>query len=310
MSGRTDAGSSSAAGRSLLGKSRGARAARESIPDIRNRQLIAVLEPSDLDFHAVDAGAVGASQVLDHQHAGLVGSSSSGAATPAGRPGECRRPDGGPRPASAVQDDIRAFIDGHQPSEHRQNLDPGARRAYNRHRMRRSDRFVIIDRSVPTRQRVRGIDTNCGTSRRPPAKTPTGPASLLIGRTHGYDESRHRTPPGTRGNLARPRGILATQARPFTAGRRADRGATGSLSPRDLCADRRPGGSGHLLLHALRDLRLSLVGLVFDAIILLPIALGAWADYTLMAFRARRYPAEDQRYLRERQRLLAVGSRQ
>ena len=45
-----------------------------------------------------------------------------------------------------------------------------------------------------------------------------------------------------------------------------------------------------------------LVGLVFDAIVLLPILLGAWADYALMAFCARRYSSEAQRYLRERER--------
>jgi hypothetical protein len=39
-------------------------------------------------------------------------------------------------------------------------------------------------------------------------------------------------------------------------------------------------------------------GLAVDAIILLPIALGAWADYAAMASRARRYSAEEDRYLR------------
>jgi hypothetical protein len=48
-----------------------------------------------------------------------------------------------------------------------------------------------------------------------------------------------------------------------------------------------------------------LVGLVLDAVLLLPIALGAWADYGWMAFRARRYRAEAERYLRERERLSA-----
>jgi hypothetical protein len=46
-----------------------------------------------------------------------------------------------------------------------------------------------------------------------------------------------------------------------------------------------------------------LVGLVFDAVILLPIVLGAWADYALMAFRARCYGAEADRFARERERL-------
>jgi fatty acid desaturase len=47
------------------------------------------------------------------------------------------------------------------------------------------------------------------------------------------------------------------------------------------------------------------VGLVVDAILLLPIVLGAWADYGWMALRARRYRDEAERYLRERERLRA-----
>jgi hypothetical protein len=39
-------------------------------------------------------------------------------------------------------------------------------------------------------------------------------------------------------------------------------------------------------------------GLAVDAIVLLPIALGAWADYAGMAARARRYRAEEALYLR------------
>jgi hypothetical protein len=46
-----------------------------------------------------------------------------------------------------------------------------------------------------------------------------------------------------------------------------------------------------------------LVGLVLDAVILLPIVLGAWADYALMAARARRYRVEAARFVRERERL-------
>jgi hypothetical protein len=41
-------------------------------------------------------------------------------------------------------------------------------------------------------------------------------------------------------------------------------------------------------------------GLVLDAIMFLPIALGAWADYALMASRARRYLAEADRFSREK----------
>lgn len=46
-----------------------------------------------------------------------------------------------------------------------------------------------------------------------------------------------------------------------------------------------------------------IVGLVVDAILFLPIATGAWADYGLMAWRAGRYRAEAERYLLERERL-------
>jgi hypothetical protein len=46
-----------------------------------------------------------------------------------------------------------------------------------------------------------------------------------------------------------------------------------------------------------------LVGLVLDAIILLPIVLGAWADHGLMTLRAHRYRVEADRYRRERERL-------
>lgn len=43
-----------------------------------------------------------------------------------------------------------------------------------------------------------------------------------------------------------------------------------------------------------------LIGLGFVAIVLLPIVAVAWADYALMAARARRYLAEAHRYLHER----------
>lgn len=45
-----------------------------------------------------------------------------------------------------------------------------------------------------------------------------------------------------------------------------------------------------------------LIGAILDAVILLPIVLGAWADYALMASRARRYRAEADRYLHDRER--------
>jgi hypothetical protein len=52
-----------------------------------------------------------------------------------------------------------------------------------------------------------------------------------------------------------------------------------------------------------------LIGLTFDAIVLLPIALGAWADYALMSARARRYRAEAERYRRERERFRPTGGK-
>ena len=46
-----------------------------------------------------------------------------------------------------------------------------------------------------------------------------------------------------------------------------------------------------------------IVGLVVDALLFLPIVLGAWVDYGLMAYRAHRYRAEAERYLSEREQL-------
>jgi hypothetical protein len=43
------------------------------------------------------------------------------------------------------------------------------------------------------------------------------------------------------------------------------------------------------------------IGLIFDAIILLPIVIGAWLDYALLAKRARRYLVELNDYRREKE---------
>jgi hypothetical protein len=51
------------------------------------------------------------------------------------------------------------------------------------------------------------------------------------------------------------------------------------------------------------------IGLEFVAIILLPIVLGAWWDYSRMTARARRYRHEADQYLREWERLRAGGCR-
>ena len=47
------------------------------------------------------------------------------------------------------------------------------------------------------------------------------------------------------------------------------------------------------------------IGLIFDAIVLLPIVIGAWLDYALLASRATRYLAEFGEYLREKDRKIA-----
>jgi len=49
------------------------------------------------------------------------------------------------------------------------------------------------------------------------------------------------------------------------------------------------------------------IGLKFVAIILLPIVLGAWWDYSRMSARARRYLREADEYFRERERLRSGG---
>jgi len=43
------------------------------------------------------------------------------------------------------------------------------------------------------------------------------------------------------------------------------------------------------------------IGLIFDAIVLLPIVIGAWLDFTLLARRARRYRLEYGEYVREKE---------
>jgi hypothetical protein len=49
------------------------------------------------------------------------------------------------------------------------------------------------------------------------------------------------------------------------------------------------------------------IGLVLVAILLLPIVLGAWWDYAMMARRARRYRQEADDYHREKERLRGAG---
>ncbi len=51
------------------------------------------------------------------------------------------------------------------------------------------------------------------------------------------------------------------------------------------------------------------VGLVVDAIILLPIVLGAWVDLVVLEFRARRYRAEADQYLRDREHCRPASGR-
>ena len=47
------------------------------------------------------------------------------------------------------------------------------------------------------------------------------------------------------------------------------------------------------------------IGLIFDAIVLLPIVIGAWLDYALLARRGGRYLGELGEYHREKDRKLA-----
>ena len=49
------------------------------------------------------------------------------------------------------------------------------------------------------------------------------------------------------------------------------------------------------------------IGLIFDAIVLLPIVIGAWLDYGLLAKRATRYRLELDEYLREKE-LMTMGN--
>jgi hypothetical protein len=48
------------------------------------------------------------------------------------------------------------------------------------------------------------------------------------------------------------------------------------------------------------------IGLIFVAIVLAPIVLGAWIDYTLLAKRARRYLAEHDEYVQRKAQMEAA----
>jgi hypothetical protein len=52
------------------------------------------------------------------------------------------------------------------------------------------------------------------------------------------------------------------------------------------------------------------IGLIFDAIILLPIIIVAWLDFALLASRARRYLEERDRYLREKEQKVRGSDKQ
>ena len=52
------------------------------------------------------------------------------------------------------------------------------------------------------------------------------------------------------------------------------------------------------------------IGLIFDAIILLPIIIVAWLDFALLASRARRYLQERDRYLREKEQKVRGSDKQ
>ena len=50
------------------------------------------------------------------------------------------------------------------------------------------------------------------------------------------------------------------------------------------------------------------IGLIFDAVILLPITAVAWFDYALLARRAQRYLEERSQYLNEKEQIaLAIA---
>jgi hypothetical protein len=51
------------------------------------------------------------------------------------------------------------------------------------------------------------------------------------------------------------------------------------------------------------------IGLIFDAIVLVPIVVGAWLDYAWLARKARRYLTELSEYLREEERIVMGISR-
>ena len=113
----------------------------------------------------------------------------------------------------------------------------------------------------------------------------------------------------SRVSLALARESMAAQAGTAPARGRTDRGTARPLPPRDLGAH---GGScllGLMFLTLFTVFGRPDIGLIFDAVVLLPIVVVAWLDHALLARRARRYLAELSEYLREKE-LQTRGGRQ
>jgi hypothetical protein len=51
------------------------------------------------------------------------------------------------------------------------------------------------------------------------------------------------------------------------------------------------------------------IGLIFDAVVLLPIVIGAWLDYAVLASRARRYLGELSEYLQKKELMMTSNGK-
>ena len=106
--------------------------------------------------------------------------------------------------------------------------------------------------------------------------------------------------------MAFTRRPMAVQTRPPPARGRAVGRTTRALSARNLVLTAVPSLLGLMFLTLFSVFGRPDIGLVFVAIVLVPIVVGAWVDYALLARRARRYLAEHDEYLRRKEQMGAA----
>ena len=100
--------------------------------------------------------------------------------------------------------------------------------------------------------------------------------------------------------MASPRELLAAQTRPAPTRRRADRGPVGPIPAQTWALTAVPSILGVFFVTLFTVFGRPDIGMILVALVLLPIVMGAWWDYAIMAGRARRYRREADEYSRLR----------